>query len=107
MTCGEMPGTLELARRLGCGPIVWRFQNGVSIGPFRFGHFGVGGHREPVMNILKLVLLSLLRLTSFGIIKAALFICIWSLPEPIAPRVDGRTSFPASDGAQEAGVSAL
>ena len=30
---GEMPGTMEVARRLGCGPIVWRFQNGVSEEP--------------------------------------------------------------------------
>jgi hypothetical protein len=33
------------------------------------------------MNTFKIVLLSLLRLTRFGVLKAALFVYIWSRPD--------------------------
>ena len=52
------------------------------------------------MSIIKLVLLSLLRLTTFGALKAALLLYIWSRPN--APMVgitlpgDGRTGTAAS-----------
>ena len=85
---------MELARRLGCGPIVAFSEGCIELYRAALVLIILVLEDKPVMNILKLVLLSLLRLT-------ALFIYIWSLPDPIAARVDGRTSVPASDGAQE------
>jgi hypothetical protein len=73
---------MELARRLGCGPIVAFSEGRIELYRAALVLIILVLEDKPVMNILKLVLLSLLRLTSFGIIKAALFIYIWSLPDP-------------------------
>jgi hypothetical protein len=52
------------------------------------------------MSIIKLVLLSLLRLTTFGALKAALSFYLWSRPNAplvgITPPGDGRTDIAAS-----------
>src|SRR5438105_3481392 len=64
-----MPGTMELARRLGCGPIVAFSEGRIELYRAALVLIILVLEDKPVMNILKLVLLSLLRLTSFGIIK--------------------------------------